>query len=286
MIAFVFPGQGSQVRGMGKGLFGEVPEYAAIEDEADALLGQSLRALCLHDPSDLLKQTQYTQPCLYVVNALHYYKAIEQGARPEFVAGHSLGEFNALLAAGAVDFITGLQLVRKRGELMSQAHGGAMAAAIGLSHDKIADVLCGNGLTTLDIASFNSPNQTVVAGPESDVARAGPLLEQAGAAMYVPLQVSAAFHSRYLEKAARAYADFLVPMTFSAPKVTVIANATGEPYPTEDFAAAVKSLLVRQMTSPVRWTQTVQYLIRRGVTEFRELGPGTALTRLIRQIRS
>src|SRR5690348_12908296 len=128
MIAFMFPGQGSQKRGMGQGLFDEVREYAAVERDVDAILGYSMRKLCLEDPDNRLKETQFTQPSLYVANALHYYKAMAEGARPAYVAGHSLGEYNALLAAGAFDFLTGLRLVQKRGELMSQAKNGGMGA--------------------------------------------------------------------------------------------------------------------------------------------------------------
>src|ERR1051325_8154086 len=162
MTAFVFPGQGSQKRGMGQGLFDEVREYAAIEKEADAILGCSLRKLCLEDPDNRLKETQFTQPCLYVVNALHYYKAVSEGARPDYVAGHSLGEYNALLAAGVFDFLTGLKLVKKRGELMARPKNGGMPAVIGLPAETIGKVLQDNGLTTIDVANFNTPTQTVV----------------------------------------------------------------------------------------------------------------------------
>src|SRR6266508_3278188 len=124
MIAFVFPGQGSQKRGMGAGLFNEAPQYAEVEMEVDAILGYSLRKLCLEDPDNRLKETEFTQPCLYVVNALHYYKAVNQGARPDYLAGHSLGEYNALLAAGVFDFLTGLRLAQRRGEMMSRAKNG------------------------------------------------------------------------------------------------------------------------------------------------------------------
>src|SRR3954452_21537571 len=137
MNVFVFPGQGSQKRGMGQDLFNEVPEFLSAEQEIDALLGYSVRKLCLEDGDKQLSQTQYTQPCLYVVNALHYYKAVADGARPEYLAGHSLGEYNALMAAGAFDFMTGLRLVQRRGELMAGAKNGAMAAVIGLSSEAV-----------------------------------------------------------------------------------------------------------------------------------------------------
>ena len=284
MIAFVFPGQGSQKRGMGQGLFDEVREYAAVEQDVDRILGYSLRRLCLEDPDNRLKETQFTQPCLYVVNALHYYKAMSQGARPAYLAGHSLGEYNALLAAGVFDFVTGLRLVKRRGELMSQAKNGGMGAVVGLSSDAIARVIRDHGLASLDVANFNTPAQTVVSGPTEDIRRAGPMFEKAGAKMYMPLPVSAAFHSRYMADAAKAFADFLAPMAFAAPGTPVIANVTAKPYPTENVSEAVKSMLVNQITHSVQWAQSVRCLLDRGVTKFTEIGPGNVLTRLVQQI--
>jgi malonyl CoA-acyl carrier protein transacylase len=285
MIAFVFPGQGSQKRGMGAGLFDEAHQYAEVEKEVDAILGYSLRKLCLEDPDNRLKETQFTQPCLYVVNALHYYKAVNQGARPDYLAGHSLGEYNALLAAGAFDFLTGLRMAQRRGELMSQAKNGGMAAVIGLGARLVAKVIEENGLASVDVANFNSPSQTVVSGPIEDIKRAGPLFEKAGARLYMPLQVSAAFHSRYMTDAAKAFADFLAPMSFAAPKIPVIANATAQPYPTDDASESVKSLLARQITHSVRWNESIRFLIGRGVTQFSEMGPGNVLTRMAQEIQ-
>lgn len=285
MIAFVFPGQGSQKRGMGQGLFDEVPEYAEVEREVDAIVGYSMRKMCLEDPGNQLKQTQYTQPSLYVVNALYYYKAIAEGQRPEFLAGHSLGEYNALLAAGVYDFLTGLQLVKKRGELMSQANNGGMGAVIGLEPARIAKVLADAGLSGIDIANFNAPSQTVVSGLTDELKRAGPLFEAAGARMYMPLPVSAAFHSRYMADAARQFAEFLAPMSFSQPKIPVIANVTAEPYPTGCTPATIKALLTEQITQSVQWVRCVQQLLSLGATEFREIGPGNVLAGLVQRIR-
>lgn len=285
MIAFVFPGQGSQKRGMGEGLFDEVREYAAVEQHVDTILGYSLRKLCLEDVDNRLKETQYTQPCLYVVNALHYYKALSQNTHPGSLAGHSLGEYNALLAANVFDFLTGLRLVKKRGELMSQAKNGAMGAVVGLGVSVITKVMRENGLATLDIANFNSPSQTVVSGPVDDIKRAGPIFEKGGARMYMPLQVSAAFHSRYMASAAKAFGDFLAPMSFATPETPVIANATAQPYPTANASESVKSLLVKQMAHSVQWTQTIRFLISQGVTQFSEMGPGNVLTKSVQQIQ-
>lgn len=285
MIAFVFPGQGSQKKGMGQDLFDTVPEYAAVESDVDAIVGYSMRKLCIEDTDNRLKETQYTQPSLYVVNALHYYKAVREGARPAYLAGHSLGEYNALLAAGVFDFLTGLRLVKKRGELMAQARNGGMAAVIGLDADKVGQVVRTHGLSSIDVANFNTPSQTVVSGPVEDIKSAGPFFEKEGAQMYIPLQVSAAFHSRYMQDASKAFAGFLAPMTFAAPKTPVVANVTAEPYPADDASDAVKSLLANQITQSVQWTRTVRFLLSQGVTQFTEMGPGNVLTRMVHQIQ-
>jgi len=285
MIAFMFPGQGSQKRGMGQSLFDEIGEYRGLEPEVDAILGYSLRKLCLEDTENRLKETQYTQPALYVVNALHWYQAVHRGERPRYAAGHSLGEYNALLAAGVFDFLTGLRLVQKRGALMSRARDGGMAAVVGLSAARISEVLDKHALSELDVANYNSPSQTVVSGGVGDIKRAGALFEKAGAKLYMPLQVSAAFHSRYMSQAATAFAEYLNTFTFNAPALPVIANATGRPYPTVNPTEAVRSLLSRQIHQSVLWTQSVRFLMDAGVTEFRELGPGNVLTRLVQQIQ-
>jgi len=285
MVGFLFPGQGSQKRGMGEGLFDSVPEYAALERDVDALLGYSMRKLCLEDSANRLKETQLTQPSLYVVDALHYYRAIQDGARPDIVAGHSLGEYNALLAAGVFDFLTGLRLVKKRGELMAQAKGGAMAAVIGLSADAVGRIIRESGLRTIDFANFNTPTQTVVSGPAEDINRAAAVFEKAGAQRVIALQVSAAFHSRYMVDAARAFAEFLSPMSFAAPRIPVIANVTARPYPVDNASEAVKSLLVSQLTQAVQWRQTIRRMESSGVTQFCEIGPGSVLTRMLRQIQ-
>lgn len=285
MNVFVFPGQGSQKRGMGQELFDEVNEFAAVEQQVDALLGYSVRELCLTDPANRLNQTQYTQPALYVVNALHYYKALAEGASPQAVAGHSLGEYNALLAAGAFDFLTGLSLVKKRGELMAQARNGAMAAVIDLEPDRIASVLRDAGLSGIDVANYNSPAQTVISGPAHDLKLAEPPLKAAGARAAMLLPVSAAFHSRYMLAAAQEFDDFLHGVRFNPLRLPVIANVTGQPYPVDNPAAVIRSMLVKQIYQPVQWMQSVSYLLHEGATEFVEIGPGTVLTKLIQKIQ-
>ena len=163
MKTYMFPGQGSQARGMGGSLFDEFPE---LTDKADKILGYSIKELCLEDPRKELKNTQFTQPALYVVNALSYYKRIQEtGETPDYVAGHSLGEFNALLAAECFDFETGLKLVKKRGELMSQATDGAMAAILNANREQVETLLKENGFKNVDIANYNAPLQIVISGP-------------------------------------------------------------------------------------------------------------------------
>lgn len=285
MVTFVFPGQGAQKKGMGKDLFDSVGLYREIEPQVDAVLGYSLRDLCIHDEKELLNQTRYTQPALYVVNALHYLKAVEDGEKPDSVAGHSLGEYNALLAAGVFDFITGLRLVKKRGELMSSARNGGMAAVIGLSPETVHKVMEDPSLEGMDVANFNSPQQVVISGPEELLGRAKQLLEGEGAKAVMPLPVSSAFHSRYMAPAAEQFSRYLIQFDYAAPAIPVIANTTSAPYPTEDPQKHVPEILAGQVTGSVRWQETIEYLLGTGEEVFREVGPANVLTKLIDQIR-
>ena len=277
--AFVFPGQGSQKKGMGEDLFDRFPE---ITSKADRLLGYSIKELCLEDPKNILNLTQYTQPALYIVNALMYFKKLEGSSeRPDYIAGHSLGEYSALLAAGAFDFETGLKLVQKRAVIMSQAAGGGMAAVIGLTEEKIRDVLEEKGLTRIDIANYNSPFQTVISGPREDINQAKETFEDADAKLYIPLKVSGAFHSRYMETAGNEFGQFLENFEFSDLTIPVISNVEARPYTKEK----IKQLLADQMTHSVKWTESIRYLMGKGVEEFEEIGPGRVLTGLIQKIQ-
>jgi malonyl CoA-acyl carrier protein transacylase len=160
-----------------------------------------------------------------------------------------------------------------------------MAAVIGLSSSLIARLIKENGFVSIDVANFNTPSQIVLSGPVEDIKRAGPIFDKAGARMYMPLHVSAAFHSRYMTDAAKAFADFLAPMSFAAPQTPVVANATAQWYPVHSASESVKSLLAEQITHSVQWTQSMHLLLRQGVTQFSEMGPGTVLTRLGQQIQ-
>lgn len=279
MTTFVFPGQGSQKLGMGQELF---ECYPALIEAANTVLGYDIKRLCLEDPQQQLNQTQYTQPALYVVNALSYLKKMEDtAAKPNYLAGHSLGEYNALFAAEVFDFITGLKLVQKRGLLMSQATSGGMAAIIGLNEPQINEIL--KNCPHINIANYNSHTQYVISGPKHDIEQSLHLFEEAGASMVVPLKVSGAFHSPLMATAGEQFKLFLQEFNFNSPTIPVIANTTAKPYENGD---AVVNQLAKQMTSSVLWTATIQFLMQQGETEFVEVGPGAVLTGLIRRIRT
>ncbi|MFE9722744.1 ACP S-malonyltransferase [Streptomyces sp. NPDC005794] len=277
MRTYVFPGQGAQQKGMGSSLF---DEFEDLTRSADSILGYSIKNLCLEDPDKLLDQTQYTQPAMYVVNALSYYRKLrETGLVPDFVAGHSLGEYNALLAAEVFDFETGLRLVRKRGELMGQASGGGMAAVLNASEAEIRTILTKNGLDSLDLANFNTPSQIVISGRAEDVEAAKPLF-QTGNHLFVPLKTSGAFHSRYMESARVEFSGFLAGIPFSEPRIPVISNVTARAYE----GHLVKEILTKQMVNAVRWSDTVEHLLEYSGMEFEEIGHGAVLTKLLKKI--
>jgi polyketide biosynthesis malonyl-CoA-[acyl-carrier-protein] transacylase len=279
MTTYVFPGQGSQSKGMGKDLFAEFPNYV---EKANTILGFSIPDLCLDDPNNQLGQTNYTQPALYVVNALSYFKKIKEfNQKPDFVAGHSLGEYNALLAAEVFDFETGLKLVKKRSELMSQAQGGGMAAVIGLTSEVILSLLTEHHLSDIVIANYNSSTQTVISGPKNSILQAQTIFENAGAMYYVPLKVSGAFHSPFMNEAQAQFANFLKDFQFNPPAIPVIANTTAKPYE----ADAVAETLAKQINHSVCWLQSIMYLIENGEEVFEEIGPGKVLKGLINQIQ-
>ncbi|WP_216677364.1 ACP S-malonyltransferase [Streptomyces sp. MNP-20] len=277
---YVFPGQGSQRKGMGKELFEKYPDLVA---RADRLLGYSLRDLCVDDPDRVLNRTEYTQPALYAVSALQYLDHVDSGgAPPAVVAGHSLGEYSALFAAGAFDFTTGLDLVRRRGELMSRAPKGAMAAVVNLDQERVAEILAALPYSGIDIANINSRQQCILSGAYDELH--APDVREAyteAGARFIPLNVSAAFHSRCMADVQEEFARHLAGVDFRPLRLPVIANCTARPYPTTGYS----DLLVRQISSPVRWYESLSWLMARGHDDFREIGPGTVLTKLTGKIR-
>lgn len=274
----MFPGQGSQSPGMGAGLF---ERYSGLVAEADTVLGYSTKELCLENPDGMLNRTDYTQPAMYIVDVLSFLaKTEDEKIKPDFVIGHSLGEYAALYAAGAFDFTAGLRLVQKRGALMNAASGGGMAAILGMGGDAVAAALADLGAHSIDVANFNSPGQTVISGLKADIETFAPQLKEKGARRVVILPVSGAFHSRYMKPAAEEFDAFLDGFSFSCLNITCIANCSARPY-TDD---AIASNLVKQIYSSVRWIDTVRGLRELGADTFIEVGPGTVLNSLVRQI--
>lgn len=276
----LFPGQGSQAKGMGGDLFDRFPEMTA---DASRILGYSIKELCLDDPRAELGLTQFTQPALFVVNALMHRARLEDGKpAPDAVAGHSLGEYNALLAAGCFDFATGVALVKERGALMGRVSGGGMSAVIGLEPQRIQELLHESEEgRRVDVANFNSFEQTVIAGPKEDLAAVKPALEAAGARMVVPLNVSAPFHSRYMRDAQREFEGFLQGFEFRAPAIPVISNVRARPYEGD----LVRATLAEQIGNSVRWLDSMLYLMEKPEPSFEEVGPGQVLTKLLKQIQ-
>lgn len=282
MITYIFPGQGSQAKGMGAELFNQFPE---LVEQANAILGYSIVDLCLRDPHAHLDRTDATQPALFVVNALTYLNKIQQtGQKPDYLAGHSLGEYNALLAAEVFDFATGLTLVKQRGLLMEQAKEGTMAAVIGLAPEHIQNICRDHALHHITIANYNSKNQLVISGDTKEIALALPLFQQAGALMIKPLSVSGAFHSPFMHEAQQAFAGFLQTFHFAPPKIPVVANVTALPYPAD--SESIKEMLIIQISHPIRWAESMHYLLAQGDQEFEEIGPGKVLAGLMRRIKN
>lgn len=278
MVAYVFPGQGSQVTGMGADLFGQ---FKDMTEQADRVLGYSIEELCIKNPDNRLGQTQFTQPALYVVNALNYMERLyDTGLMPDYVAGHSLGEYNALLAAGVFDFPSGLRLVKKRGELMAKATGGGMAAVIGPSADKVEEIIASTDIEGVSVANYNAPIQTVISGPRASIEKLENVFLQAGAG-FLMLNVSGAFHSQWMAAAQEEFSAFIAPFDFCAPAMPVISNLCASPY----TADCVKENLLRQISSPVRWIEIVRYLLSAGEIEIVEVGQGEVLTGLVEKIQ-
>jgi trans-AT polyketide synthase/acyltransferase/oxidoreductase domain-containing protein len=273
--AFLFPGQGAQRVGMGNGLFDRFPELTRT---ADAVLGYSMERVCREGPPEKLARTEITQPAIYVVNALSYLQRVETAPKPEYLAGHSVGEYVALFAAGSIDFETGLRLVQKRGALMGQATGGGMAAVIGLDADQVAAILERHQLKSLFAANFNTPRQIVISGAKDDVVRAEPLFLEGGASYYKVLAVGGAFHTPFMAAAREGFREFLSGITFQPPVIPVISNVTARPHD----PARIRERLVEQITAPVRWCESIRYLLAKGLDagDFEEIGPqGAAIVK-------
>lgn len=284
-VAFVFPGQGSQKVGMGKALAAAFPESRAVFEEADQALGFSLSTLCFDGPETDLQRTANTQPAILTV-ATAALRALEaRGGRARWVAGHSLGEYAALVAAGTLSLSGAVRTVRQRGQFMQEAvpeGQGAMAAILGLDLPLI-EAACREAAEGEIVApaNINSPGQVVIAGHAGAVARASSRCKAAGAKRAVPLPVSAPFHCALMKPAQERLGPVLTALRFPDPAVPVVNNVDARPVTS---GAECRDALVRQVSSPVRWQESVERLAREGATTFVEVGPGTVLSGLIRKI--
>jgi len=289
MTAFLFPGQGSQAVGMGADFAREFPTAAQVFEQADDLLGFKLSALCFAGPADALDDTINTQPALYV-SSIAMWRVLQQEypqITPSYLAGHSLGEFTALTAAGALDFADGVRLVRERGRLMKaagEAAPGAMAALLGVdlaAAEKITEAARNETSKPLVVANDNCPGQIVISGDVAALDYALGIASDHGARKAVRLAVSIAAHSPLMAPAADAFQALLTETTLQVPQTPVMANATAQPMPDVDV---MRAALARQLTSAVRWNESLQAMRAAGVTRFIEIGSGDVLTGMVKRV--
>ncbi len=281
----MFPGQGSQSVGMGKALFEAFPDLKEMYDEASSVLGFDVAALCFEGPADRLNLTEYTQPAL-LVSSIAAWKTLEPaGIEPLAVAGHSLGEYSALVAAGGLSFLDAVGLVQKRGRYMAEAvppGTGLVAALLGLATDVVNDVCrVASVVGIVAAANFNSPGQVVIAGEKAAVERAIELAKEKGCKKAIPLPVSVPVHTPLMQKAANRLAADLAAVRWSDLRAPLVNNAEAKAI---SRAAEIQPSLVRQLPSSVLWEDSVRAMRKMGVTTFIEVGPGTVLTGLIKRI--
>ncbi|GAB4072444.1 ACP S-malonyltransferase [Barrientosiimonas marina] len=284
-VALLFPGQGSQTVGMGKQLYDAYPAVQELFQEADKLLGKKLTDLMFEGPAEELTDTENAQPALLLSGIAVYRTLIDHNVQPVIAAGHSLGEYSALVAAGAMSLEEALPLVAARGKLMEEAFPkgqGSMAAVLGMSQEAIEAAL--NQLDsdkTVDLANLNCPGQIVISGSKEGIEEAEPLLKENGAKRIKPLNVSGPFHSRLMKSANDQFAKELEKVDFHDASIPVYANVTAKPVTEKD---TVKDLLLRQMYSPVRFEESVRHMLDEGIDAFVEAGTGKVLSGLVRKI--
>ena len=285
-VAYVFPGQGSQWIGMGRDLYDQFASAKAVFDQADQALGVAISRLCFEGPEDELRQTVNTQPAVVTVS-LACLKALEEVNTadvlppPAYVAGHSLGEYSALAAAGVLDLADAIYLARERGRLMHEAglkNPGGMVAVIGLSQPLLADI-CQQ--TDTRIANINCPGQLVISGEKEKLDRAAELATAKGAYRVIPLAVSGAFHTPLMQSAVEGMAEVIAKLSFNDPAIPIIGNTTAQPLTS---AEAVKEELLNQLCNRIDWQSSIQYMLNKGVATFIEIGPGKVLSGLIKRM--
>lgn len=284
-IAFLFPGQGSQAVGMGKDLYDNFEAAKNVFDSADKILGKSITTLCFEGPEENLKQTVNTQPCIVTMSiaALEALKS-QLDITPTFTAGHSLGEYCAMYCSGVMNLETTLKAIQKRADLMGATKGGAMAAILNAPEGSLEKALKeASEVGYVDVANYNSPAQVVITGDEAAVKKAGELLSAAGARRVVPLAVSGAFHSKFMENAGHEFASFVQDLDLENAQVPVFTNVDAQ---ATMLSAEFKNKMPKQIYSSVHWTQTIENMINDGVDTFIEIGPGKVLAGLNRKINS
>jgi len=286
-LAFIFPGQGSQAAGMGKALVEASAAARAVFDAVDAALGEKLSELCFQGPDEQLKLTANTQPAILTVSVAAVAALAEHGIQPDLVAGHSLGEYSALVAAGALGAADAARAVRARGTFMQEAvpaGQGAMAAVLGLEPARVKAICESVEAATGAVcspANYNDPGQTVIAGSAGAVEKASGELKAAGAKRVLPLPVSAPFHCALMQPVNARLEPVLRQIAWQQPRVAVVTNVEAKP---NREVARIVPLLLEQVTSPVRWIECVQELVRLGVTRMVEVGPGKVLSGLVKRI--
>lgn len=282
-LAFIFPGQGAQVVGMGRDLYEHYPAAKKVFNTADEVLGKKVTQMCFEGPENDLKQTINTQPAIVTMSiaALEAFKS-KLNLTPHFTAGHSLGEYCAMFCAGVMNLKTTLLAIQKRALLMNKVNKGMMAAVLNAPEGSIEKALKeASNEGYIDVANYNSPVQVVLTGDENAVKKAGELLTEAGARRFVPLAVSGAFHSKYLNDASKEFAEFAKGLDLSSTSIPVVTNVdAAATISAEDF----RNKMPRQICSSVHWTQTIENMVKNGVDTFVEIGPGKVLAGLNRKI--
>lgn len=284
-IAFIFPGQGSQSVGMGKDLYENFDAAKNVFDTADKVLGKSITTICFEGPEEDLKQTVNTQPAIVTMSiaSLEALKS-ELDIVPCATAGHSLGEYCAMYASGVMDLETTLKAIQKRADLMGQTKGGAMAAVLNAPEGSVEKALKeASSVGYVDVANYNSPAQVVITGDEAAVKKAGELLSEAGAKRVVPLAVSGAFHSKFMEDAGHEFASFVSDLELQNAQTPVFTNVDAN---ATILAAEFKNKMPRQIYSSVHWSQTIENMIDDGIDTFIEIGPGKVLAGLNKKINA